>query len=226
MQGLLARAGVCVVAEVVSPVEVACFAVPTIKEVYFSQFRLRKEAVKVISIGGIVEKRPQGDETKPNERCELIVLQKTLILFCLPFPQMRACQISTKSERKSDSPGKNVFFVRIEFSLSNRWGFLFFISIVSCECLIENRFIFLLFLLVCFRTDFPTIDLVTNQKELDISMDSKILVNQDRVFEGEDNFSFSVSLLNRQKKKKKITRTLSDRFFSLVETRRLTCSSI
>ncbi len=40
---------------------------------------------------------------------------------------------------------------------------------------------------------------MTNQKELDISLE-KILVNQDRVFDGFDNFSFASTLLNSGEK--------------------------
>jgi hypothetical protein len=67
--------------------QVACFTVPTIKDVFFSQFPLKKDSVKVISQGGIVEKRAQGFLFSPLVALSIVLIfdQTMVTLLCRVF---------------------------------------------------------------------------------------------------------------------------------------------
>ncbi len=109
-------------------VKVACFSVPTVQEIIFSQFPLKFVEKRVISTGGIVEKRPSEAVVLPEKSSNVAVLP----------------DLSRVVPRAA-------------------------------------------------RNDFITIDGVTNKQEVDVTVDS-IKPNQDRVFDGNDNFSVALSI--------------------------------
>ncbi len=119
-----------IIAGVRLEVKVACFAVPTIIEALFSQFPLKLIETRVVSRGGIVEKKPSEPVALPARSSNVAA----------------APDLSRVAPRAA-------------------------------------------------REDFVSLDKVTNKQELEVSLE-KLQVNQDRVFEGADNYSVVVNLLN------------------------------